>query len=177
MKTIILDIDGVMTSGAKMYNEKHEVIGKEYFDHDFTAIKLFQALGLNVCFISSDIFNKGMAESRGIDFFHSRTNDGKIDKEQFLPEICEKYNCEMKDLCYLGDDYVDLPIMKIIHDAGGITAITYNSFHDLAYYFPFIKYVIHGQDDGYVSTLFRVFYEKYATEEQKKAFHEIIPIR
>ncbi len=39
IKLLVLDIDGVLTDGTKVYGVDGEVIGKRYKDLDFTAIK------------------------------------------------------------------------------------------------------------------------------------------
>ena len=70
---VILDIDGVMTDGTKVYDESHNVIYKKYCDRDFTAIKRLKDCGVSVCFLSGDKrINEGMAASRNIDFYYSR---------------------------------------------------------------------------------------------------------
>ena len=51
---VILDIDGVMTDGTKVYDESHNVIYKKYCDRDFTAIKRLKDCGVSVCFLSGD---------------------------------------------------------------------------------------------------------------------------
>lgn len=107
---LILDIDGVMTDGTKMYDREGKVFGKTYCDLDFTAIKRFIAAGINVCFLSGDqTVNKAMAESRKITFFH---NEPGVDKADMLNLIKShfKSNCT----AYIGDDYYDLGIMNLV---------------------------------------------------------------
>ena len=43
IKLVILDIDGVMTDGTKVYGLAGLTMGKRYCDRDFTAIKAFKA--------------------------------------------------------------------------------------------------------------------------------------
>lgn len=112
LKLLILDVDGVMTDGTKTYNGKHNVLSKRYADKDFTAIRLFKRLKISVCLLSSDKrMNEAMAEKRGIDFFYSRNPDGSIDKKQFLPQLLEKYQSDIDQTVYIGDDFFDLDIM------------------------------------------------------------------
>lgn len=107
---LIIDIDGVMTDGTKMYDRDGKVFGKRYCDLDFTAIKRFKAAGIQVCFLSGDrIINEKMAETRKIDFFH---NEPGTDKIEFLPRLKKKYKTE--SIAYVGDDYYDLAIMKAV---------------------------------------------------------------
>lgn len=106
---LICDIDGVMTNG-KMYDLDGKVIGKQYCDLDFTAIKRFMAAGIKVCFLSGDLkVNEAMAKTRKIDFFHNQPGTDKVD---VLPQIRECYGTDR--LAYVGDDYYDIQIMRSI---------------------------------------------------------------
>lgn len=110
---LILDIDGVMTDGTKVYDTEAKVIAKRYCDLDFTAIKRFKAVGYNVCFLSGDSnINQKMAEKRNVDFYHSRTSDGTIDKKAFIPIFEERYGVKKENMIYVGDDYFDLDIIN-----------------------------------------------------------------
>jgi 3-deoxy-D-manno-octulosonate 8-phosphate phosphatase (KDO 8-P phosphatase) len=107
---LIIDIDGVMTDGTKIYDRDGKVFGKKFCDRDFTAIKRLKASGIEVCFLSGDLnVNKEMAESRKIDFFH---NPPGTDKEEILPQIKDKYKTD--NIAYVGDDYYDIAIMKSV---------------------------------------------------------------
>ena len=109
IKLLILDIDGVMTDGTKVYGLDGLTIGKRYCDRDFTAIKQFKAAGVQVCFLSGDDkVNKAMAENRKTDFYYSRGRE----KTDYLEEFAGTYNCSTKEMAYVGDDIFDIPIMK-----------------------------------------------------------------
>ncbi len=75
IKLLILDVDGVLTDGNKIYDINHTTVYKKFNDRDFTAIKRFKAGGINVIFVSGDNFNEGMAKKRNIDFYCSRGSD------------------------------------------------------------------------------------------------------
>lgn len=152
---LIIDIDGVMTDGTKIYDRDGKVFGKKYCDLDFTAIKRFIAAGIKVCFLSGDqTVNKAMAETRQIDFFH---NTPGVDKADMLPDIKTHY--KSFKTAYVGDDYYDISIMNSVDlafcpqtsftpvkaagtiinvDAGkGVIAGLYDKFEDkIAYSFP-----------------------------------------
>lgn len=107
---LIIDIDGVMTDGTKVYDRDGKIISKSYCDLDFTAIKRFKSAGINVCFLSGDkIVNEQMALSRKIDFFHNVPGTDKID---YLCNIKRKYNSKIT--AYVGDDYYDTTIMNVV---------------------------------------------------------------
>lgn len=106
---LIIDIDGVMTDGTKIYDTTGKVFAKSYCDLDFTAIKRLKAAGINVCFLSGDKFvNEQMAKTRQIDFFHNTPGTDKVD---YLSDIKKHYNAEV--VAYVGDDYYDTTIMNM----------------------------------------------------------------
>jgi 3-deoxy-D-manno-octulosonate 8-phosphate phosphatase (KDO 8-P phosphatase) len=115
IKLLILDVDGVLTDGTKVYDEKHNVLSKRYMCKDFTAIKRFIAGGVKVVFVSGDIFNETMANKRNIDFYCSRGSDLSLDKSPFLKKFEKKYKISIENMAFVGDDYFDLSIIKKIN--------------------------------------------------------------
>jgi 3-deoxy-D-manno-octulosonate 8-phosphate phosphatase (KDO 8-P phosphatase) len=119
---LIIDIDGVMTSGKKIYDLSGTAIQKEFCDRDFTAIKRLKANGVSVCFLSGDrIVNEAMALNRGVDYYFARDSSGNIDKKNFLADLKKTYKAN--NIGYVGDDYYDVTIMDEVdvsfcpHDA------------------------------------------------------------
>lgn len=107
---LVIDIDGVMTDGTKSYDFAGRVVGKNYCDLDFTAIKRFKAAGIRVCFLSGDKnVNQAMAETRKVDFFHNPPGTDKVD---FLPMLAEHYSTDR--IAYVGDDYYDIAMMSAV---------------------------------------------------------------
>lgn len=107
IKLLILDVDGVITDGTKIYNSDHMPVGKRYMCKDFTAIKRFAAAGVEVIMISGDGWNRNMAAKRNIDFYCTRDKRDGLDKSQWLEEFRVKYKVEYDDMFFVGDDYFD----------------------------------------------------------------------
>jgi 3-deoxy-D-manno-octulosonate 8-phosphate phosphatase (KDO 8-P phosphatase) len=112
IKLIILDVDGVLTDGTKVYDEQHKVLSKRFVCKDFTAIKRFIAAGIKVVMLSGDNFNRSMAEKRNIDFYCSRNEDLSLDKSRFIQKFAEVYNVAPTEMAFVGDDYFDLSMFK-----------------------------------------------------------------
>ena len=112
IKLLILDVDGVLTDGNKIYDINHTTVYKKFNDRDFTAIKRFKAGGINVIFVSGDNFNEGMAKKRNIDFYCSRGSDLSLDKSRYLQQFEETYNIPIENMAFVGDDFFDLSIIK-----------------------------------------------------------------
>jgi 3-deoxy-D-manno-octulosonate 8-phosphate phosphatase (KDO 8-P phosphatase) len=109
---ILLDVDGVMTNGKKVYNSSGECVHKEFCDKDWTAIKRMRAAGLHIYLVSADSWNKEIADNRGIPFIHGHTTDlgRKID-------VLRKQGFNLSECAYIGDDYYDLELMWHVGEA------------------------------------------------------------
>jgi 3-deoxy-D-manno-octulosonate 8-phosphate phosphatase (KDO 8-P phosphatase) len=112
IKLLILDVDGVLTDGTKVYDENHKVLSKSFRCKDFTAIKRLIASGIKVIMVSGDNFNKTMAEKRNIEFYCSRNSDLSLDKSRYVDLFEEKYKIDSQYMSFVGDDYFDLSIFK-----------------------------------------------------------------
>lgn len=120
LKLLILDVDGVLTDGTKLYGPDGAVIAKSFCDHDFTAIKKFQMDGVQVCWLSADkTVNSAIARDRGITFWYSRDEDGTIDKSKWLFALIDHYKVKLDETVYVGDDLFDIPVMRTLLNAGG----------------------------------------------------------
>ena len=109
IKLLLIDIDGVMTNGTKSYDINGNYLSKSYNDKDFTAIKLLKISGVKVCFLSGDRkTNESMAKNRHIDFIFSRQ------KHKDLKNICNSYSVDIRDVGYVGDDYYDVPTLRMV---------------------------------------------------------------
>ena len=119
IKLIILDVDGVMTDGRKYYDRDGVVRLKTFCDKDWTAIKRFRAIGINVIFLTGDPFNVTIGENRNIDVIVNRASGNSEiihkDKSEYLPKICEDYKVSPDEIAFIGDDVNDL---SIIHEVG-----------------------------------------------------------
>ena len=107
-KLLILDVDGVLTTGLKTYDINGTVISKTFGDRDFTAIKEFICAGIKTIFLSGDQqVNSAVAKSRGIPFYYSRRKSGQLSKAECAREILEEYQIDKKEAIFVGDDLFD----------------------------------------------------------------------
>ena len=108
-KLLILDVDGVLTTGLKFYDLDGNVISKTFGDRDFTAIKQFICSGINVIFLSGDKqVNSKIAENRKIPFFYSRRDNGNLSKSDCAKEILKDYHLTKEEVIFVGDDLFDI---------------------------------------------------------------------
>jgi len=109
IRLLLLDVDGVMTDGRIVY-DNHGVETKAFDVKDGHGLKLIQRAGIQVGIITgrqSDIVTK-RAEELGIDLVYQ----GAKDKLVPFREILEKLDLDPSAVAYVGDDLVDLPVMR-----------------------------------------------------------------
>lgn len=109
IKLLLLDVDGVMTDGRIIYdNEGGET--KAFDVKDGHGLKLVQRAGIKVGIITgrqSAIVARRAAEL-GIDLVFQ----GAKDKTQPFREILQALALSPLEVAYVGDDIVDLPVMR-----------------------------------------------------------------
>ncbi len=109
IKLLLLDVDGVMTDGRIIYdNDGGEA--KAFDVKDGHGLKLVQRAGIQVGIITgrqSAVVDRRAAEL-GIDLVYQ----GVKDKRLPFKEILEKLTLTPEEIAYVGDDIVDLPVMR-----------------------------------------------------------------
>jgi 3-deoxy-D-manno-octulosonate 8-phosphate phosphatase (KDO 8-P phosphatase) len=114
IKVIIFDVDGVLTDGQIYVMPGPDGKGVEfkgYAAHDGLGISLARLGGLRV-----GIITKRQSQTVAI-----RANDLKLEfiyqgqahKLSAMNEIVTKAGITVDELCYVGDDIVDLPILRV----------------------------------------------------------------
>jgi 3-deoxy-D-manno-octulosonate 8-phosphate phosphatase (KDO 8-P phosphatase) len=109
IKMVLLDVDGVLTTGDIIYSDSGEQI-KIFNVKDGVGIRLLKEAGLKVGIITG---RKGRAlhhrcTNLGIDLIF----DGVRHKDQVLDTVTDRTGISKEAMAYVGDDLPDLPIMK-----------------------------------------------------------------
>lgn len=124
IKLLILDVDGVLTDG-KIYMGEDKELFKAFNVKDGLAITLLKHLGIKVAIITgrqSKIIEKRASELQIDDLFQNKKN-----KIPSYEELLLKYNLTDDEVAYMGDDILDLPILKRV----GLSATVSDSAEDL----------------------------------------------
>ncbi len=109
IKLLLLDVDGVMTDGRITYDSNGGE-SKSFDVKDGHGLKLLQRAGIQVGIITgrqSSIVARRAAEL-GIELVYQ----GAKDKSLPFWEILEKLALLPEEVAYVGDDVVDLPVMR-----------------------------------------------------------------
>lgn len=131
IKLLLLDVDGVMTDGRIIYdNDGGET--KAFDVKDGHGLKLIQRAGIKVGIITgrqSKVVERRAAEL-GIEVVYQGV---KVKLEPFR-EILENLSLRAEEIAYVGDDIVDLPVMRQV----GFAATVADAVDDVK---PYAAYV------------------------------------
>lgn len=110
IKTIILDVDGVLTDGRFGYSNSEDEI-KFFHARDGHGIKLAMRLGIKVGILSgrASKANRKRAEELDLSFIY----EGEKDKKSAFMKIMAEQKLQADECMYIGDDIVDLPAMAM----------------------------------------------------------------
>jgi 3-deoxy-D-manno-octulosonate 8-phosphate phosphatase (KDO 8-P phosphatase) len=114
IKVLIFDVDGVLTDGQIFVipnAEGHGIEAKGFAAHDGLGISLGRLGGLRI-----GIITKRQSQTVAI-----RANDLKLEfiyqgqahKMNAIKEILQKTGFTLDQLAYVGDDIIDLPVMRL----------------------------------------------------------------
>ncbi len=107
---LISDVDGILTDGKLYYGPGMQGHMKAFHVRDGLAVKMAQLIGIRVAFVSakeSSVLRR-RGEELGVDF----CLDGVRDKMACAREICDTLHVSWDETAALGDDLVDLPILR-----------------------------------------------------------------
>ena len=108
VRLLLLDVDGVMTDGRLGFDGAGREF-KFFYARDGIGIKLLQRAGLRVGILSGRKARvvELRAKELGIDLLLQKVQD----KAKGLEEVLRKERLRPDQICYLGDDLVDLPVL------------------------------------------------------------------
>ncbi len=124
IKTILLDVDGVLTNGQVLLMENGEFV-RNMNSKDGYALQLAVKKGYRITIISggNSLTVKKALENLGItDIFLSRH-----DKLQCYKDYINELNIIEEEILYMGDDLPDYDVMKRV----GIAACPFNAAHEI----------------------------------------------
>ena len=109
IKLLILDVDGVLTDGSIILdNEGNEF--KAFHVRDGHGIKMLIRAGIHVALITgrySKVVER-RAHELGITEIYQKSHDKRVAYRQLV----RKYFVDEKEVAFIGDDIVDIPLLK-----------------------------------------------------------------
>jgi 3-deoxy-D-manno-octulosonate 8-phosphate phosphatase (KDO 8-P phosphatase) len=113
IKVLLYDVDGVLTNGDITIipdNDGDAVEVKSFAAHDGLGISLARLAGLKIGFITKR--NSRVVAIRARDLKIDYVYQGQSHKMDAVEKILAAENCTLEELAYVGDDIIDLPVMR-----------------------------------------------------------------
>ncbi len=111
VKLLALDVDGVLTDGGLYYTETGEEI-KKFNVKDGLGLKQLMASGIEVALISASGSQATLHRANKLGITHVFT--GVEDKLETLTALCELLRLDLREVAYMGDDWVDVPVLGAV---------------------------------------------------------------
>jgi len=115
IRLILMDVDGVQTDGIAYYvpNADGTVYEtKGFHSHDGLAFHMLGAAGIKYGSISGR--KSAAVEERARSMGFSYMYEGHLDKVPILQEIQKSSGLKEENIAYIGDDFTDVPLMKLV---------------------------------------------------------------
>ncbi|NQT22253.1 MAG: HAD hydrolase family protein [Candidatus Omnitrophica bacterium] len=111
IKLLLLDVDGVLTDGRIIYGDYGDEI-KNFDVNDGLGVMLVKRAGLKCAIITakSSRIVKKRAKLMGVDKVYGDYHY----KIEALPDILRRFAVKEEEICFVGDDIIDIPILKRI---------------------------------------------------------------
>ncbi|HPN72604.1 MAG TPA: HAD hydrolase family protein [Candidatus Omnitrophota bacterium] len=125
IKLLLLDVDGVMTDGRIIIGNDGEEF-KNFDVNDGLGIMLVKRVGLKCAILTA----------KGSRIVARRARDLRIDKVykdfhykiKALKPICRAFRVTPEEICFIGDDLIDVPLLKRV----GLAVCPPNAMKDVA---------------------------------------------
>ncbi|MBK3333297.1 HAD hydrolase family protein [Persephonella atlantica] len=109
IKWFIMDVDGVLTDGGIIYDSDGREL-KKFCVRDGMGITLLHNAGIKTAVLTSR--NSPMVKKRAQELNITEVIQGASDKLRLYEKIKKKHNVLDEEVLYIGDDYVDLPVLR-----------------------------------------------------------------
>ncbi|RBW68905.1 KdsC family phosphatase [Bacillus taeanensis] len=109
IKLVVLDVDGVLTDG-KLYIGSDREEYKAFHTQDGMGISLARYTGVKIAIITGR--NSPSVEKRANELKIDYVYQGIHDKLTVLEELKAELHIDSDEICYIGDDINDLPILQ-----------------------------------------------------------------
>jgi 3-deoxy-D-manno-octulosonate 8-phosphate phosphatase (KDO 8-P phosphatase) len=109
VKLVMIDNDGVLTDGRIVYGDQGDEL-KFFNVQDGFGLTLLKRAGYKTVMISGK--KSRVNQRRGKELQFLRVYQNAFDKLAVFEKVVRKYKLKYEEICYIGDDLIDLPPMK-----------------------------------------------------------------
>ena len=109
IRLIAMDVDGVLTDGSIIYGTDDLEI-KSFYVKDGQGITLARKERIEIAFITARISDALVKRAKDLGVIE--VHQGVVDKWNCMEKIIKRYNLSKEEILYIGDDIVDINVMK-----------------------------------------------------------------
>ena len=113
VKVLLFDVDGVLTNGDITVMPGSDGKGievKSFHAHDGLGVSLARLAGLKLGFVTKRMSQAVAIRARDLKIEH--VYQGQSHKMEAVAQILAAESCTLDELAYVGDDIIDLPVMR-----------------------------------------------------------------
>jgi len=124
IKLLLLDVDGVLTDGRIIYDSAGR--DSKFFDvHDGLGVYALKRAGIPTVLITAK--GSRAIRPRARDMQVAQIFENITPKSAVLAKILKKYKVDSDEICFMGDDLVDLCLMKKV----GLPVAVFNAVPEI----------------------------------------------
>jgi 3-deoxy-D-manno-octulosonate 8-phosphate phosphatase (KDO 8-P phosphatase) len=109
VRFVLLDVDGVLTDG-RLYVDAQGRVSQSFDVRDGQGVRIGQRAGLGFGIVSGR--ESGAVRARAEDLEITEIHQGVRDKAACLVGLLGRLDLTGEEVCFVGDDLVDLPVMR-----------------------------------------------------------------
>lgn len=110
-KLVITDIDGVWTDGGMYYDNTTGNEWKKFNTSDSAGVLFCRLLEIPVAIVTGE--DTEIVRRRGEKLGISELHMGVKNKLNVAIDLCKKYQIELTDVAFIGDDINDIPLLRV----------------------------------------------------------------
>lgn len=111
IKIFLTDSDGCLTDGGMYYTEQGDEM-KKFNTNDGMGFRLLREKGIITGIITGE--DVDMVRRRGAKLKMPEVHCGIENKLEVVKAICDKYQCTLKNVAYVGDDINDVEVLRSV---------------------------------------------------------------
>jgi 3-deoxy-D-manno-octulosonate 8-phosphate phosphatase (KDO 8-P phosphatase) len=109
IKLVIFDVDGVLTDG-RLYFDDHGTEFKAFHSRDGLGMNMLQKTGIPIAIITGRTSQVVLHRMKNLGVKH--IFQGQLEKIHAFNELLTQFSLPAEQVAYVGDDLIDLPVMK-----------------------------------------------------------------
>lgn len=125
IEAIIFDVDGVLTDGGLYRTDDGQEI-KRFHAMDGLGIRMLSDVGIQIAIITGR--TSKLVADRCEELQIQHLYQGQRDKLSAFEDLCAKLQLAPQDIAYMGDDIIDLPVMRRV----GLALTVPDACHEIA---------------------------------------------